>query len=127
GAAATHLRRRGLRHRARERSRSASRGGAHNERDRRLAWLPQLPGLGVEHEARAAGEPRGLLSLEPRAPGRARWYSGPGGGARACLRRRGCRSVAVAVQPAAGGDGALRRRGHWSWRPVILSEAKDPL
>ena len=74
--------------------------------------LRELPGLDLTHEARAAGEPAGLLGLEPRA---ARWtHRNRRAGCRADHRARERWRVAAttAVQSTARGDGTVCRDSH---------------
>ena len=103
-----------------------------------LAGLRELPGLDLEHEARAAGEPAGLLGLEPRAArgpgrnagagGRADHRARVGAACRCCccsavrssrrwsgLRRRSCRSLRR--------DGTRRRCNSRTQRWLLLAGA----
>ena len=82
---------------------------AHHERGGGNARVRQLSRLDREHEARAAGEPRGLLGIESRAARGARRHAGAGRGARARVRGGGRRFAVAAVQSAARGDGAVSR------------------
>lgn len=73
------------------------------------AGIRQLSGVDREHTARSAGQPGGLLGVEPRAPERPRRNAGAGRLAHPRVRAAGDRSAAAPVQPAARGDGAVRR------------------
>ena len=74
-----------------------------------------VPGLRRRQPARVAGVARGVLGVEPRAARRAGRHARAGDRPHPRVRGRRRRPDAAAVQPAARGDGALRRAGH---RPV---------
>ena len=83
--------------------------GAHHRREAIGGRLPQLSAVARRHAARTAGLAGGLLGLEPRPAVRPDRHAGAGARPRRRVRGRRRRLAAAAMQPAAGGDGALRR------------------
>src|SRR5438105_14777196 len=89
----------------------SARGGAHHRRAPERRRLRQLSGLARQHPARAAGEPRGLLRVEPGPACGTRGHGAADRRAHPRVRAGGGGSPAVAIQPAVRGDGAVRGRG----------------
>ncbi len=72
---------------------------AHHQRVAGVAGLQQLPGLDLEHEARAAGESRGLLGVESRAARGTRGDAGAGGRADHRSREGGVNLLLLQCSP----------------------------